>query len=91
MTDLSTLTASEVAALIARRQVSAREVTTATLARIDARNPALNAIVQHMPDEAMAAADAGGPTGGAPVAGPAGVAATQATPAAPPAATSAPR
>lgn len=58
MTDLATLTASEVAALIARRQVSAREVTSATLARIDARNPAQNAIVQHMPDEAMAAADA---------------------------------
>lgn len=57
MTDLSTLTASEVAALIARRQVSAREVAAATLARIDARNPALNAIVQHMPDEALAAAD----------------------------------
>ncbi len=58
MTDLSTLTATEVAALIASRQVSAHEVAIAALARIDARNPALNAIVQHMPDEALATADA---------------------------------
>jgi hypothetical protein len=58
MTDLSTLTASDVAALIARREVSAREVTTATLSRIDAQNPSLNAIVQHMSDEALATADA---------------------------------
>ncbi|MEY4305449.1 MAG: hypothetical protein RIT52_1624, partial [Pseudomonadota bacterium] len=58
MTDLATLTATETAALVARRAVSAREVVTASLARIDARNPALNAIVQHMPDEALAAADA---------------------------------
>jgi amidase len=58
MTDLSTLTASDIAALIARREVSAREVTTATLSRIDAQNPSLNAIVQHMPNEALAAADA---------------------------------
>ena len=58
MTDLATLTASDITALIARRDVSAREVTTATLSRIDAQNPTLNAIVQHMPDEALAAADA---------------------------------
>mgnify|MGYP006202710945 CR=1 FL=1 len=58
MTDLATLTASDITALIARRDVSAREVTTATLSRINAQNPALNAIVQHMPDEALAAADA---------------------------------
>jgi amidase len=58
MTDLATLTASETAALIARREASAREVTEAALARIKARNPALNAIVQHLPNEALAAADA---------------------------------
>ncbi|TXI05246.1 MAG: amidase, partial [Pseudorhodobacter sp.] len=58
MTDLASLTATETAALIARRAVSAREVALATLSRIDAKNPALNAIVQHMPDEALAAADA---------------------------------
>lgn len=58
MTDLAQLTATETAALIARRAVSAREVALATLARIDAKNPALNAIVQHMPDDALAAADA---------------------------------
>lgn len=58
MANLADLTAFETAALIGRREVSAREVTAAALARIDARNPALNAIVQHMPDEALAAADA---------------------------------
>ena len=58
MTELACLAASETASLIARRQVSAREVAQATLARIEARNPGLNAIVQHMPDEALAAADA---------------------------------
>ena len=58
MTDLANLAATETAALIARREVSAREVATASLARINARNPALNAIVQRMDDEAFAAADA---------------------------------
>lgn len=58
MTDLASLTATEIAALVARREVSAREVAVATLARIAARNPALNAVVQHLPDEALAAADA---------------------------------
>lgn len=58
MEDLASLTACETAALVAARKVSAREVAEASLARIAARNPALNAIVQHMPDEALAAADA---------------------------------
>ena len=58
MTDLASLTASEITTLVTSRQVSAREVTAAALARIDAQNPALNAIVQHLPDEALAAADA---------------------------------
>lgn len=77
MTDLASLTARETAGLIARREVSAREVATATLARIDARNPALNAIVQRMDDEAIATAedidaamrrgDSPGPLAGVPV------------------------
>ena len=58
MRALHALTATETAALIARGEVSAREVTEASLTRIAAVNPALNAIVQHMPDEALAAADA---------------------------------
>lgn len=58
MTDLATLTASEIARLVAQREVSAREVTAATLARITSRNPPLNAIVQHMDAEALASADA---------------------------------
>lgn len=58
MTDLSTLTATEIAALVTQGEVSARQVAEATLARINIRNPALNAIVQLMPDEALANADA---------------------------------
>ncbi|NEY90435.1 amidase family protein [Tabrizicola oligotrophica] len=58
MTDLASLTATETAALVTRREVSARQVAEASLARIEARNPALNAIVQRMDAEALAAADA---------------------------------
>lgn len=52
------LTAAELSPLIARREISAREVIVATLAHIDATNPALNAIVQRMDAEALAEADA---------------------------------
>lgn len=58
MTDLAALTATETAALIARRAVSVREVTTAALDRIALRNPDLNAIVQPCDAEALATADA---------------------------------
>jgi amidase len=75
--DLADLTATETAALIAAREVSATEVTKAALARIEARNPALNAIVQRTDAEALATAEAmdaalargekPGPLGGVPV------------------------
>ena len=48
--------ASELAALIARREVSATEVVTAHLARIAQVNPQLNAVVRVLADEALAAA-----------------------------------
>jgi amidase len=54
--DPATLTASALAALIRTRQLSAVEATRATLVRIDRLNPALNAIVQRMDDQALAAA-----------------------------------
>jgi len=58
MTELASLTATETAALVTRRKVSVREVVAASLARIDARNPALNAIITRMDDAALATADA---------------------------------
>ncbi len=58
MTELWTLTASEIAPLIAARRISARDLVQSTLDRIDRANPALNAVVQRMDDEALAAADA---------------------------------
>ena len=56
--DPATLTASALAALIRTRQISAEEATRATLTRIDRLNPALNAIVQRMDDQALAEARA---------------------------------
>lgn len=58
MTDLWRLDATEVARRVHAREVSAREVTLSSLARLDAVNPRLNAVVQTMPEEALAAADA---------------------------------
>lgn len=58
MPDLADLTATELAPLIAARKVSAREVVCATLARIAAYNPSLNALVQPMDAEALRDADA---------------------------------
>lgn len=49
--------ASDLATRIRRKEISARELTEASLARIEARNPELNAIVDLAADEALAAAD----------------------------------
>ena len=57
MTDLTELTAVDIAAKVAARKVSAREVADAFLARIDKLNPTVNAVVTLAPD-ARAAADA---------------------------------
>ncbi|MFP5489439.1 MAG: amidase family protein, partial [Acidimicrobiia bacterium] len=58
MSELWQLGALELAAQIASRAVTSREVVEAHLARIDAVNPHLNAIVRRLDDEALAAADA---------------------------------
>jgi amidase len=52
------LSATEMVAMIRSGEVSAREVTESTLARIDAANPGCNAIVARCDDEALKAADA---------------------------------
>ncbi len=58
MTDLWKLDAVEIAALTRGRKASCREVVTSALARLDAVNPALNAVVQPLHEQALAAADA---------------------------------
>ena len=58
MTDIWRLTATDLAARIKRREISAREAADAALARLDAVNPRLNAVVEHRPDEIHARADA---------------------------------
>jgi amidase len=77
MNDLWRLSATGLAALIRDRKVSAKEAAIAGLARLDAVNPAINAVVEHRPDEVMARAEAidaaiargddVGPLGGVPV------------------------
>ena len=56
MTELWQLDAVDLARRIRTGQVSATEATKSVLARIDAVNPALNAIVRRMDDAALAAA-----------------------------------
>ena len=58
MSDLWRLSASETARRIRNRDVSAVEVTNAALRRCDQVNGAINAVVQEMPEEAIAAAEA---------------------------------
>ncbi len=54
--ELCDLTAVEMAARLARKEVSAREVMSAHLAQIERINPKLNAMVTLVPEQAMAAA-----------------------------------
>lgn len=56
MTDLWRLSASELAARIRNREVSALEAAKAALARLDAVNPAINAVVDHRPEAVLARA-----------------------------------
>src|SRR5262249_44830209 len=56
MSEIWQLSAAELAQRIARRELSAVEVVNAHLARIDAVNPALNAIVKVLGEEARAQA-----------------------------------
>jgi amidase len=58
MDDLWRLSAVELAALIGSRKVSAREAAASALARLDAVNPSINAVVDHRPDQVLARAGA---------------------------------
>src|SRR5690242_4076446 len=58
MTDFWRLTASEIAALVRGRKTSAQAVTRDALDRLAQVNPAINAVVDEFPDEALAAAHA---------------------------------
>ncbi|MBR7978986.1 amidase family protein [Burkholderia cenocepacia] len=77
MTELWQLSATELATRVRQRDVSAREVADAVLDRLDAVNPAINAVVEHRPDDvrrqadevdrAIARGDDPGPLAGVPV------------------------
>src|SRR6202790_98191 len=56
MQDLWRLPAKDIAALIRSKKVSAKEATTAALARLDAVNPKINAVVDHRPQHVLAQA-----------------------------------
>src|ERR1700744_2374238 len=56
MQDLWRLSATDVAAAVKSKKVSAREVATSALARLDAVNPAINAVVDHRPEDVLAQA-----------------------------------
>ncbi|MGY3604327.1 MULTISPECIES: amidase family protein [unclassified Bradyrhizobium] len=58
MEELWRLSAADLAGLIKSKKVSAREAATAALARLDAVNPRLNAVVDHRPADVLAQADA---------------------------------
>jgi amidase len=77
MQDLWRLSAADLATLIRSKQVSAKEAAQAALARLDAVNPAINAVVDHRPedvlkeaahiDAALARGEDAGPLAGVPV------------------------
>ncbi|HLX14968.1 MAG TPA: amidase family protein [Bradyrhizobium sp.] len=56
MEDLWRLSAKELAGLIRSKKVSAKEAASAALARLDAVNPKLNAVIDHRPEEVLAQA-----------------------------------
>ena len=56
MQDLWRLSAKDVAALIGSKKVSAKEAASAALARLDAVNPSINAVVDHRPEQVLAQA-----------------------------------
>ena len=58
MEDLWRLSALELAGLIRSKKVSAREAAIAALARLDAVNPSINAVVDHRPEQVLAQAAA---------------------------------
>ena len=58
MTELWRLPATDLAHRIRSRQVSATEVAHDALARLDAANPAINAVIDHRPEDVLAQAAA---------------------------------
>jgi amidase len=58
MQELWRLSAADLAALIKQKKVSAKEAATAALARLDAVNPKINAVVDHQPADVLAQAAA---------------------------------
>src|ERR1700726_2488145 len=58
MEDLWRLSAADIAALIRSKKVSAKEAASAALARLDAVNPKINAVVDHRPEDVLAEAAA---------------------------------
>jgi amidase len=58
MQDLWRLSAADLASLIRAKKVSAKEAATAALARLDAVNPKINAVVDHRPEDVLAQAGA---------------------------------
>src|SRR3954447_26200846 len=58
MQDLWRLSAADLASLIKSKKLSAKEAAQAALARLDAVNPKINAVVDHRPDEVLAQAAA---------------------------------
>ena len=77
MTDLVRASAAELVALVKSKQASAREAAAAALARLDAVNPKINAVIDHRPedvlrqaaelDAAMARGEEVGPLAGVPI------------------------
>ena len=58
MNDIWRLSATELASQIRSRKISAREAASAALARLNTVNPAINAVIDHRPEETLAQADA---------------------------------
>src|ERR1700681_5117476 len=58
MEDLWRLSATDIAALIRSKKVSAKEAASVALARLDAVNPRINAVIDHRPQDVLAQAAA---------------------------------
>ena len=56
MQDIWRLSAADVAAAVRSKKVSAREVAISALARLNAVNPAINAVIDHRPEDVLAQA-----------------------------------
>jgi amidase len=56
--DIWRLSAVDVAVLVRTKKVSAKEAATAALARLDAVNPKINAVIDHRPSDVLAQAEA---------------------------------